>query len=71
MRISHVIKGSRPVTVELALLLGRAFEQSLHYWQNLQNALADSGISCGHVHGLVRGVTPCLQRARAMHPYIQ
>lgn len=37
MRISHVVRGSRPVTAELALLLGRAFEQSPQYWLNLQN----------------------------------
>jgi len=36
MRISHVIKGSRPVTAELALLFGRALEQSPQYWLNLQ-----------------------------------
>ena len=36
MRISHVIKGTRPVTAELALLFGRAFEQSPQYWLNLQ-----------------------------------
>lgn len=36
MRISHVIKGSRPVTAELALLLGRAFNQTPQYWLNLQ-----------------------------------
>lgn len=36
MRISHVIKGSRPVTAELALLFGRAFGQSPQYWLNLQ-----------------------------------
>ena len=28
MRISHVIKGDRPVTAELALLYSRAFSQS-------------------------------------------
>lgn len=28
MRISHVIKGSRQVTAELALLFGRAFDQT-------------------------------------------
>jgi addiction module HigA family antidote len=38
MRISHVIKGARPVTAELALLLGRAFEQSPQYWLNLQSS---------------------------------
>ena len=38
MRISHVIKGTRPVTAELALLFGRALDQSPQYWLNLQAA---------------------------------
>ncbi len=38
MRISHVVHGARPVTAELALLLGRSFDQSAHYWLNLQAA---------------------------------
>lgn len=36
MRISHIIKGTRPVTAELAILFGRAFGQSARYWLNLQ-----------------------------------
>mgnify|MGYP003393419071 CR=1 FL=1 len=36
MRIFHVVKGVRPVTAELALLFGRAFDQSPQYWLNLQ-----------------------------------
>jgi len=36
MRISHVAKGARPVTAELALLFGRALGQSAQYWLNLQ-----------------------------------
>lgn len=36
MRISHVVKGKRPVTAELALLFGKAFGQSPDYWLNLQ-----------------------------------
>ena len=36
MRISHIINASRPVTAELALLFGRAFDQSPQYWLNLQ-----------------------------------
>ena len=36
MRISHVLKGARPVTAELALLFGRALDQSPQYWLNLQ-----------------------------------
>lgn len=35
-RISHIVKGSRPVTAEMALLFGRAFAQSPQYWLNLQ-----------------------------------
>ena len=38
MRISHVVKGARPVTAELALLFGRALGQSPQYWLNLQSA---------------------------------
>jgi len=36
MRISHIVKGSRPVTAELALLFAKAFDQTPHYWLNLQ-----------------------------------
>ncbi len=36
MRVSHVLKGTRPVTAELALRLGRAFGQTPQYWLNLQ-----------------------------------
>jgi len=38
MRISHVVRGARPVTAELALCFGRAFGQSPEYWLNLQSA---------------------------------
>ncbi len=36
MRISHIIKGSRPITAEIALRLGLFFGQSPQYWLNLQ-----------------------------------
>lgn len=36
MRISHVIRGARPVTAELAHLFGAAFGQTPQYWMNLQ-----------------------------------
>ena len=36
LRISHVIRGQRPVTAELALRLGRYFRQSPRFWLNLQ-----------------------------------
>ena len=38
MRVSHVIKGTRPVTAELALLFGKSLDQSPEYWLNLQSA---------------------------------
>jgi addiction module HigA family antidote len=57
MRISHVIKGARPVTAELALLFGRALEQSPQYWLNLQ---AD--------YDLKTAEASIGQRLRAVHP---
>ena len=38
MRISHVIKGSRPVTAELAVLFGKVFGQTPTCWMNLQTS---------------------------------
>ena len=38
MRVSHLLKGDRPVTAELALRLGRVFGQTPQYWLNLQSA---------------------------------
>ena len=37
MRISYLVHGKRPVTAELALRLGRYFEQNPRYWLNLQS----------------------------------
>ena len=36
MRVSHLLKGDRPVTAELALRLGRSLGQTPQYWLNLQ-----------------------------------
>lgn len=36
MRISHVVRGERPVTADLALRFGRAFGQSPQMWANWQ-----------------------------------
>ena len=58
MRISHIVKGTRPVTAELALLFGRAFEQTPQYWLNLQatydlkTAEAGLGKLLNQVHSL-------------------
>ncbi len=38
MGVSHLLKGDRPVTAELALRLGRAMGQTPQYWLNLQSA---------------------------------
>lgn len=60
MRISHIIKGTRPVTAELALLIGRALDQSPQYWLNLQTdydlkiAEANLGELLNEVHLLAR-----------------
>jgi antitoxin HigA-1 len=55
MRISHVMKGARPVTAELALLFGRALGQSAQYWLNLQVAydlkIAEKSIG-SRLHGV-------------------
>ena len=36
MRVSHLLRGDRPVTAELALRLGRALGQTPQHWLNLQ-----------------------------------
>lgn len=60
MRISHIIKGTRPVTAELALLIGRTLDQSPQYWLNLQTAYdlkiaeASLGDLLNEVHLLAR-----------------
>lgn len=38
MRVSHLLRGERPVTAEMALRLGRALRQTPQYWLNLQTA---------------------------------
>ncbi len=48
MRVSHVVNGTRPVSAELALRIGRALGQSPQYWLNLQTTydlkIAESAI---------------------------
>ncbi|CDS51211.1 HigA protein (antitoxin to HigB) [Polaromonas sp. CG9_12] len=38
MRVSHLLKGVRPVTAELALRMGIALGQTPEYWLNLQTS---------------------------------
>jgi len=37
MRISYIINGSRPITGDIALRLGRYLGQSPQFWMNLQS----------------------------------
>jgi antitoxin HigA-1 len=60
MRISHVIKGDRPVTAELALLFGRAFNQSPQYWLNLQ-ATYDLKIAKASIGKRLAGIRALVQ----------
>ena len=62
MRISHVINGTRPVTAELALLFGKAFEQTPNYWMNLQTNY-DLKIAENALARKVRQVRPISQAA--------
>lgn len=55
MRISHVIRGDRPVTAEMALLFGRTFNQSPQYWLNLQ-ASYDLKIARVHIGSRLAGI---------------
>jgi antitoxin HigA-1 len=62
MRISHVIRGSRPVTAELALLFGKALGQSPEYWLNLQSAY-DLAAARNAVARRLKGMRPLPQVA--------
>ena len=57
MRVSHVVNGTRPVTAELALLIGRAFGQSPQYWLNLQAAY-DLKIAEQEIRSRLRAMRP-------------
>ncbi|MDD5191456.1 MAG: HigA family addiction module antitoxin [Dehalococcoidales bacterium] len=59
MRISHVIKGSRPVTAELAMLFGKVFGQTPAYWMNLQTS-----------YDLKTAEKTLLQRVRQVQPFL-
>ena len=37
MRVSHIVNGSRPITGDIALRLGRYLGQSPQFWMNLQS----------------------------------
>jgi addiction module HigA family antidote len=60
MRVSHVIKGTRPVTAELALLFGKAFGQTPSYWMNLQTS-----------YDLKTAEKTLVQKVRQVQPFSQ
>jgi addiction module HigA family antidote len=60
MRVSHVIKGTRPVTAELALLFGKAFGQTPSYWMNLQTS-----------YDLKTAEKTMVQKVRQVQPFSQ
>jgi addiction module HigA family antidote len=62
MRVSHVIGRSRPVTAELALLFGKALDQSPEYWLNLQSAY-DLAAARSAVGARLKGMRPLPQVA--------
>jgi addiction module HigA family antidote len=55
MRVSHLLRGDRPVTAELALRLGRALGQSPQYWLNLQTGY-DLKVAQAQMKDALRGV---------------
>ena len=64
MRVSHVIRGSRPVTAELALLFGKALGQSPEYWLNLQSAY-DLRVATDEIRRVVASLPTKAARRRA------
>ena len=60
MRVSHVIKGTRPITAELALLFGKAFGQTPTYWMNLQTS-----------YDLKTAEKTLVQKVRQVRPFSQ
>lgn len=55
MRVSHLVAGSRPMTAELALLVGKALGQSPEMWINLQ-MLHDLCAAQDTLKGRIKGV---------------
>jgi len=60
MRISHIIRGDRPVTADLALRFGKAFGQTPQMWVNWQSGY-DLKIA-------ERAMKATLQKIRALEP---
>ncbi|MBI5192797.1 MAG: HigA family addiction module antidote protein [Nitrospirae bacterium] len=59
MRISHIINGTRPVTGDIALRLGRYFGQSPQFWMNLQSSF-DMQAAQEKIGKTLRKIQPCV-----------
>ncbi|MDD5435682.1 MAG: HigA family addiction module antitoxin [Nitrospira sp.] len=59
MRISHIINGTRPVTGDIALRLGRYFGQSPQFWMNLQSSF-DMQDAQEKIGKTLRKIQPCV-----------
>ena len=55
--ISQIIKGSRKITVEMALRLSKYFENSPQFWLNLQN-FYDLELEAEKKENIIREITP-------------
>lgn len=64
MRVSHLLRGERPVTAELALRLARALGQNAQYWLNLQTAF-DLKVAQIAMKNSLRAVRPLAVRVAA------
>jgi addiction module antidote protein, HigA family len=62
MQISHLVRGARPISAEMALLIGKALGQTPEYWLNLQMDY-DLKTAAARVKGKVRHVKPVHQAA--------
>ena len=60
MRVSHVVRGQRPVTAELALRLGRYFKQSPRFWLNLQSRYDMDVTEDQFGKRVIQEVQPCM-----------
>jgi addiction module HigA family antidote len=59
MRISYIINGSRPVSGDLALRLGKYFNQTPQFWLNLQSNF-DVQIAKNKIGAKLRKIKACV-----------
>lgn len=62
MQISHLVRGARPITAEMALLIAKALRQTPDYWLNLQMDY-DLKEAAAHAKNKIRQVKPVHQAA--------